>query len=82
MTEEEILLLIDNKDWAAVKKAVSEMNTVDAAELLRAVADANIVIIFRLLSKDDAADNITRVVDYGVKFDRKQNIHTMVKNCR
>jgi len=24
---------------------------------------------------NDAADNITRVVDYGVKFDRKQNTH-------
>ncbi len=56
MTNDEILLLIDKKDWAAVKAAVSEMNTVDAAEIFRTLDDANIIIIFRLLPKDAAAD--------------------------
>lgn len=56
MDNQEILLLIDNKDWAAVKKAVAEINTVDIAGIFHTLDDANIIILFRLLPKDGAAD--------------------------
>lgn len=53
---EEILQLIEEKRFNAVKAALSQINAVDAAEIFHKLSPENVSIVFCLLSKDEAAD--------------------------
>ncbi len=53
---EEILELIEEKRFSAVKAALSEINAADAAEIFHKLEPENVSIVFCLLGKDEAAD--------------------------
>ena len=54
--EEEILTLLDEKKYAAIRDIFVEMNPADIAALLNDLPKERIPILFRLLPKELAAD--------------------------
>ena len=55
-TKINIVDLLDMKRFGDVKRELSELNSVDIAELLNDVSHENTIRLFRLLDKDVAAD--------------------------
>jgi magnesium transporter len=53
---EKIYELIDENKFATLKSQLSTMNTVDIAQILEEVSEEKLVIIFRILPKEIAAD--------------------------
>lgn len=56
MNEQELLELIDQKKYVTIKKALSELNAVDVAELLDPIELTTALLIFRMLPKDLAVE--------------------------
>lgn len=48
--------LLEIRKYKEIKEILKEMNDVDVAEMLEGFSDENMIRIFRLLPKDDAAD--------------------------
>ena len=62
MQQEEILELIDQKDFHKLKHILSDMLIPDVAEILQEVEEpANVIRIFRLLPKDMGAEVFTYI---------------------
>lgn len=55
MDKEMILELITQKDFTSLKMRLHEMNPVDLAVVLEALEDAQLLIVFKMLSKETAA---------------------------
>lgn len=56
MNKEIILQLINQKDFSTLKEQLHEMNPVDLATLLEALEERQLLITFRLLNKEAAAE--------------------------
>lgn len=54
--KEEILKLMDENRYKEIREIISEMNIVDIAELLMELDKAKLLILFRILPKEIAAD--------------------------
>lgn len=48
--------LIDQKDWVSLKEALSDVPSVDLAELLEDIDPSTAVVVFRLIKKTQAAE--------------------------
>ncbi|MBR3242849.1 MAG: magnesium transporter, partial [Parasporobacterium sp.] len=59
--EEDILSLLDNKKYAAIRDLFVEMNPADIAELFNDLPKDRIPILFRLLPKELAADTFVEM---------------------
>lgn len=58
---EEVEKLIANKDYTTLKSVLSNMNEMDIAEIFGSLNSEEIVILFRLLPKDLAADTFVEM---------------------
>ena len=59
MNKEIILQLINQKDFSTLKEQLHEMNPVDLATLLEALEERQLLITFRLLNKEAAAETFS-----------------------
>ena len=53
--------LLENRQYARIRQEINEINSVDIAEMLEDFSDENMVILFRLISKETAADVFTNM---------------------
>ena len=53
---DELRELLDNRSMRALKQRMEEMNEFDVAEFLSGIEDNRMPMVFRLLSKETAAD--------------------------
>lgn len=61
MTVKTITELLYAKKYAQIKKELNEMNSVDLAELLEQFSQESMVILFRLIAKETAAEVFTNM---------------------
>lgn len=59
MTEERILELLEIRDYKQLKSELEDMYPVDIADLMGECNEKQMIIIFRLLGKEDAAETFT-----------------------
>ncbi len=59
--EEEILQLLQNKNFAVLKPLLAEMNEIDLAEIFEHVQEEDLPVLFRILPKDLAADMFAEI---------------------
>lgn len=59
MNKEMILRLISKKDFSILKEQLSEMNPVDLATLLEELEERELLTIFRVLNKEEAAETFS-----------------------
>lgn len=59
LTDEEIIKLLEEREYKQLKEELSHMYPVDIAEILRDFDDKQTIMIFRLLGKEDAAETFT-----------------------
>ena len=59
MNEEQILEMLENREYKELKVELEKMYPVDLAELLEEFDEKQRIIVFRLLSKESAADTFT-----------------------
>ena len=60
---EQLLELVENKQFRRLKELLSEMNEVDIAEFMDEVPPEKLIVVFRLLPKELAADVFTYLED-------------------
>ena len=53
--------LLNEKKYAQIKKELNEMNSVDLAELLEQFPQESMVVLFRLIAKETAAEVFTNM---------------------
>ncbi|MCL2122204.1 MAG: magnesium transporter [Clostridiales bacterium] len=53
---EELLLLLENREFRQLREALTELNKADAAEFLETLPEKQMLIVFRTLHKETAAD--------------------------
>ena len=61
MTVKNITELLNAKKYAQIKKELNEMNSVDLAELLEQFPQESMVVLFRLIAKETAAEVFTNM---------------------
>lgn len=61
MNMEEILYLLENRNYKELKEELENMHPVDIAEALEALDDKQMILAFRLLNKDEAAETFTEM---------------------
>lgn len=61
MNREEILFMLQERQYKELKEVLENTHPVDIAEILEEVKDKQIVLIFRLLEKDKAAETFTEM---------------------
>ena len=61
MNYEEILFMLEEKLYKELKEALENMHPVDVVEILEQADDKQILILFRLLEKDAAAETFTEM---------------------
>ena len=61
MTVKNITELLNAKKYAQIKKELNEMNSVDLAELLEQFPPESMVVLFRLIAKETAAEVFTNM---------------------
>lgn len=59
MEKERIIELLENRQYRQLKQELEDMYPVDLAEMLEEFPDKQMILIFRLLAKDEAADTFT-----------------------
>ena len=59
MNRERILELLAGKNFAALKEALAHANSVDLAVLLEEVEEKELLLVFRLLGKEEAAETFS-----------------------
>lgn len=52
----QVLKLLKEKDYLAIKKILAELHDADIAELLEELKESHLIIVFRLLQKDTAVE--------------------------
>ena len=60
---EQLLELVETKQFRRLKELLSEMNEVDIAEFMDEVPPEKLIVVFRLLPKELAADVFTYLED-------------------
>ena len=60
---DQLLELVENKQFRRLKELLSEMNEVDIAEFMDEVPPEKLIVVFRLLPKELAADVFTYLED-------------------
>ena len=63
---DELTALLDNRSMRTLKQRMEEMNEFDVAEFLSGIEDNRMPMVFRLLSKETAADVFANFVDDAV----------------
>lgn len=58
---EKILEMLDNRQYKEVKIELENMHPVDLAEMLETFEEKQMILVFRLLSKDEAAETFTEM---------------------
>ena len=61
MNREEILKLLDERQYKELREALESIHPVDIAELLVDLEERYIIFIFRMLDKDRAAETFTEM---------------------
>ena len=61
MEKEKILEMLENREFNEIKDELENMHPVDVAELLEEFDDKQMILIFRLLAKDEAAETFTEM---------------------
>lgn len=59
ITAEEILKLLELRQYKELKDVLEEMHPVDLAEMMEEFEDKQIILVFRLLQKEEAAETFT-----------------------
>ncbi len=59
MTEREICELLETKQYKRIKEAFADMNRVDIAELLEELPERQMLMAFRLIGKEEAAETFS-----------------------
>lgn len=59
ITAEEILTLLEFRQYKELKDVLEEMHPVDLAEMMEEFEDKQIILVFRLLPKEEAAETFT-----------------------
>lgn len=61
MEKEKILEMLENREFKEIKDELENMHPVDVAEMLEEFDDKQVILIFRLLAKDEAAETFTEM---------------------
>lgn len=61
MNVEDILSMLENRQYKELKEELENMHPVDIAELLEELDEKQMVLAFRLLNKDEAAETFTEM---------------------
>ncbi len=61
VTTEDIIYLLENRQYKELKEELENMHPVDIAELLEELDDRQMILAFRLLNKDEAAETFTEM---------------------
>ena len=61
MEKEKILEMLENREFKEIKDELENMHPVDVAEMLEELEDKQVILIFRLLAKDEAAETFTEM---------------------
>ncbi len=58
---DQILEMLDNREFKSIKEILEDMHPVDVAEMLEEMEDKQMILVFRLLQKDEAAETFTEM---------------------
>ncbi len=58
---EQILEMLDKREFKEIKEVLEDMHPVDVAEILEEMEDKQMILVFRLLQKDEAAETFTEM---------------------
>ena len=61
MNREDILSMLENRQFRELREVLSSMHPVDIAELLEEIEEKQMILIFRILDKDEAAEVFTEM---------------------
>ena len=61
LTEERILQMLDERKYKELKEELENMYPVDLAELMEDFSQKQLVMVFRLLAKEEAAETFTEM---------------------
>ena len=61
MDREELLTMLEERRFKELKEALEDMHPFDIAEMLEELDDKQMILAFRLLTKDDAAETFTEM---------------------
>jgi len=61
MEKEQVLEMLEERQFKELKIELENMHPVDVAEMLEELDDKQMILIFRLLAKDDAAETFTEM---------------------
>ena len=56
-----ILEKLENREFKEIKEMLEDMHPVDVAEMLEELEDKQMILVFRLLQKDEAAETFTEM---------------------
>ena len=59
MTERDVCELLETKQYKRIKESFAEMNQVDLAELLEELPERQMIMAFRLIGKEEAAETFS-----------------------
>ena len=61
MILDSILEMLDKREFKEIKEILEDMHPVDIAEMLEEMEDRQMILVFRLLAKDEAAETFTEM---------------------
>ena len=61
MEKEQIIELLENRDFKELKEILVNMHPFDIAEILEELDNKQMILVFRLLEKDEAAETFTEM---------------------
>ena len=61
MTEKMILELIEKRNFKEIKEILNDMNEVDIAQFLEELPEREMILVFRLMKKEEAAETFTHL---------------------
>lgn len=61
MTEKMILELIEKRNFKEIKEVLNDMNEVDIAQFLEELPEREMILVFRLMKKEEAAETFTHL---------------------
>ena len=64
MIELEVVMeLLENRKFAELRELLDEANPIDVAQLLGEVPEEKLLLLYRMLPKEDAADIFAEIID-------------------
>ncbi len=61
MEKEQLLIMLEERRFKELKEALENMHPFDIAEMLEEMDDKQMILVFRLLAKDEAAETFTEM---------------------